>query len=124
MLIATSIARQVRTHMIHELEQDYVHFARSRGIAQAVVVFKYAKKNAVIPVIGLIGLQFALLLSGAILTETVFNIPGMGRYLYVGLMNKDFPAVQGVIIIFTFVVSFVSLFSDVLYAIMDPRIKY
>lgn len=124
MLIAASISRQVRTHMIHELEQDYVHFAKSRGISNNKVVYKYAKKNAVVPVIGLIGLQFALLLSGAVLTETVFNIPGMGRYLYVGLVNKDFPVVQGAIIVFTLIISFVSLISDIVYAIMDPRIKY
>jgi peptide/nickel transport system permease protein len=124
MLIATSIARQVRTHMIHELEQDYVHFAMSRGIPQGIIVYKYAKKNAVIPVVGLIGLQFALLLSGAILTETVFNIPGLGRYLYNAIMNKDFPSTQGAVVIFTIVVSVVSLISDIIYALLDPRIKY
>lgn len=124
MLIATSIARQVRTHMIHELEQDYVHFAMSRGIPASVVVYKYAKKNAVIPVVGLIGLQFALLLSGAILTETVFNIPGLGRYLFNAISNKDYPSTQGAIIVFTFVVSVISLISDIIYALLDPRIKY
>jgi len=124
MLIASSIARQVRTNLIHELEQEYVQFARSRGIAEKTVIKKYALKNAVIPVVGLIGLQFALLLSGAILTETVFNIPGLGRYLFKAIVNKDFPSVQGAFVIFMFIVSIVSLIADILHAILDPRIKY
>jgi peptide/nickel transport system permease protein len=124
MLIAAVIARQVRTNMIFQLEQDYVHFARSRGIPENTVKYRYALKNAVIPAIGLISLQFALLLAGAILTETTFNIPGLGRYLFLALSEKDFPAVQGVMIVFVLVVSIVSLLSDVLYAILDPRITY
>lgn len=124
MLIASSIARQVRTNMIYELEQEYVQFARARGISEKTVVKKYALKNAVIPVVGLIGLQFALLLSGAILTETVFNIPGLGRYLFLAIINRDFPAVQGAFVVFMFIVSIVSLISDVLHAILDPRIKF
>ncbi|MFX0115523.1 MAG: ABC transporter permease [Candidatus Hodarchaeota archaeon] len=124
MLIASSIARQVRINMIAELEQDYVHFARSRGISERAVKYRYALKNSVTPVIGLIGLQFALLLAGAILTETTFNIPGLGRYLFLAIQNKDFPAVQGAMVVFIVVVSLVSLLSDVLYALVDPRIKY
>ncbi|MCH8906604.1 MAG: ABC transporter permease [Candidatus Heimdallarchaeota archaeon] len=124
MLIASSISRQVRTNMIHELEQEYVQFARARGISENKVIKRYALKNAVIPVIGLIGLQFALLLSGAILTETVYNIPGLGRYLFSAIVNRDFPAVQGAFVIFMFIVSIVSLLSDILYAILDPRIKF
>ncbi len=124
MLIASVIARQVRIHMINQLEQDYVQFSRARGISNNRVVYRYALKNAVAPTIGLIGLQFALLLAGAILTETTFNIPGLGRYLFNAITNKDFPAVQGSMVIFAFVVSFVSLISDLLYAIIDPRIRY
>ena len=88
------------------------------------MIKKYALKNAVIPVVGLIGLQFALLLSGAILTETVFNIAGLGRYLFQAIVNRDFPAVQGAFVVFMFIVSIVSLISDVLHAILDPRIKF
>ncbi len=124
MLIASSIARQVRTNMIHELEQEYVQFARARGISEKTVIKKYALKNAVIPVIGLIGLQFALLLSGAILTETVFNIAGLGRYLFLAIVNRDFPAVQGTFVVFMVIVSVVSLLSDILHALLDPRIKF
>ncbi len=124
MLIAGVIARQVRTNMIHQLEQDYVHFSRSRGIPERTVKYKYCLKNAVVPTIGLISLQFALLLAGAILTETTFNIPGLGRYLYHAIQNKDFPAVQGALVIFVIIVSVISLIGDVLYAVLDPRITY
>ncbi|MFX0124070.1 MAG: ABC transporter permease [Candidatus Hodarchaeota archaeon] len=124
MLIAGVIARQVRTNMIFQLEQDYVHFARSRGIPENKVVYRYSLKNAVVPTIGLISLQFALLLAGAILTETTFNIPGLGRYLFLAIQEKDFPAVQGVMVVFVLVVSIVSLIGDVLYALLDPRITY
>jgi peptide/nickel transport system permease protein len=124
MLIAGVIARQVRTNMIHQLEQDYVHFSRSRGIPERTVRYKYCLKNAAVPTIGLISLQFALLLAGAILTETTFNIPGLGRYLYHAIQNKDFPAVQGAMVIFVIIVSVISLLGDVLYAVLDPRITY
>ncbi len=124
MLIAGTISRLIRTNMIYQLEQDYVHFARSRGIPESTVKYRYSLKNAVVPTIGMIGLQFALLLSGAILTETTFSIPGLGRYIYFAIIQKDFPAVQGAFIILIIVVSIVSLFSDVLYAVLDPRIKY
>lgn len=124
MLIAGVIARQVRTNMIHHMEENYVHYARSRGIPERTIRYRYVLKNAVTPIIGLISLQFALLLAGAILTETTFNIPGLGRYLYLAIQNKDFPAVQGAMIIFVIIVSIVSLFGDVIYAILDPRIVY
>ncbi|MFX0208410.1 MAG: ABC transporter permease [Candidatus Hodarchaeota archaeon] len=124
MLIASVIARQVRTNMIFQLEQDYVHFARSRGIPENTVVYRYGLKNAAVPAIGLISLQFALLLAGAILTETTFNIPGLGRYLFLAIQEKDFPAVQGVMVVFVLIVNLISLLSDVLYALIDPRITY
>ncbi len=124
MLIAGTISRLIRTNMIHQLEQDYVHFARSRGLPESTIKYRYSLKNAVVPTIGMIGLQFALLLSGAILTETTFSIPGLGRYIYFAIIQKDFPAVQGAFVILILVVSIISLFSDVLYAVMDPRIKY
>lgn len=124
MLIAAVIARQVRTNMIFQLEQDYVHFARSRGIPEKTVIYRYTLKNAVVPTIGLISLQFALLLAGAILTETTFNIPGLGRYLFLAIAEKDYPAVQGVVIVTVLIVSLLSLISDIYYALVDPRITY
>lgn len=124
MLIASVIARQVRTNIIHQMEENYVHYARSRGIPEQVIKYRYVLKNAVAPTIGLISLQFALLLAGAILTETTFNIPGLGRYLYLAIQNKDFPAVQGTMVIFILIVNLISLVSDVMYAILDPRITY
>ena len=124
MLIAGTISRLIRTNMIFQLEQDYIHFARSRGISENVVKYRYSLKNAVVPTVGMIGLQFALLLSGAILTETTFSIPGLGNYVYLSIVNRDFPAIQGAFVVLIIVVSVVSLFSDVLYAVLDPRIKF
>ncbi|MFX0093939.1 MAG: ABC transporter permease [Candidatus Hodarchaeota archaeon] len=124
MLIASTIARQVRTHMIHQLEQDYVQFARARGVPESNVVYRDVLKNSAIPTIGLIGLMIALLLAGAVLTETTFNIPGLGRYLFDAIQYRDFPAVQGGVVLFAVVVGLISLLADVLYAILDPRIRY
>ncbi len=124
LLIGSSISRQVRINMIHQLEQGYVHFAYARGVSDNKVKYNYALKNATTPVVGFIGLQFALLLAGAILTETTFNIPGLGLYFFQAISNKDYPAVQGALILFIVIVSIVSLISDILYAILDPRIKY
>ncbi|MFX0062656.1 MAG: ABC transporter permease [Candidatus Hermodarchaeota archaeon] len=124
LLTASTIARQVRTHMIHQLEQDYVQFSRARGIPEPAIVYKDTLKNSAIPSIGVIGLLIAILLAGAVLTETTFNIPGLGRYLFDAIQYRDFPAVQGCVVLFAIVVGVISLFSDVLYAILDPRIRY
>ena len=115
--------RLVRSHMIKQLESNYVMAYRSRGVAENKIL-KYAFRNALIPVITYLGLQFALLLGGAVLTETTYDWPGIGTYLVEKVQYRDYPAVQAVVIVFAFFVGLISLVVDVIYALIDPRIRY
>lgn len=110
--------------MIHTLRQDFVTAARVRGIPERIVVYRHALKNAFIPILTMMGLEFAMLLAGAVLTETTFSWPGMGRYLVERILYRDFNAVQGGVVFFALLVSSVSLLVDVIYASIDPRIRY
>lgn len=116
--------RLTRANMLHMLKQDFITAARVRGIPQRIVVYKHALKNAIIPILTMMGLQFAILLAGAVLTETTFSWPGMGRYLVERILYRDFNAVQGGVVFFALLVSAVSLVVDIVYAIIDPRIRY
>ncbi len=116
--------RLTRINVIETLQQDYVTAARARGIRERVVVYRHALKNAMIPVITLIGLQVAILLAGAVLTETVFAWPGMGRYLVERISVRDYTAVQSVITMFALFVALISLFVDIMYSLLDPRVRY
>jgi peptide/nickel transport system permease protein len=115
--------RLTRANMLDALKADYVLASRARGIAEGKVVYGHALKNALIPIVTMLGLQFSALLAGAILTETTFSWPGMGRLLLERIYNRDYPVIQGVIIIYALIVSVVSLIVDLLYAIIDPRVK-
>ena len=116
--------RLTRANMIHTLKQDFVIAARVRGIPERKVVYKHALKNAFIPILTMMGLEFAILLAGAVLTETTFSWPGMGRYLVERILYRDFNAVQGGVILFALLVSAISLLVDITYSIIDPRIRY
>jgi peptide/nickel transport system permease protein len=116
--------RLTRANMLDTLKADYVLAARARGIPERRVVYGHALKNAFIPVLTMIGLQFAALLAGAILTETTFSWPGMGRLLVERIYLRDYPTIQGVIVVFAFFVSVVSLIVDLIYAVIDPRVRY
>jgi len=116
--------RLTRANMIHILRQDFITAARVRGIPGRRVVYRHALKNAFIPILTMMGLEFALLLAGAVLTETTFSWPGMGRYLVERILYRDFNAVQGGVIFFALLVSGVSLVVDIIYALIDPRIRY
>jgi len=116
--------RLTRINVIETLEEDYVAAARARGIRERVVTYSYALKNAMIPVITLIGLQVAILLAGAVLTETVFSWPGMGRYLVDRISSRDFTAVQSTITMFALFVALISLAVDIVYSLLDPRVRY
>lgn len=118
------IARTTRSAMLDVLNQDYIRTSRSRGIPEKIVVYSHALKNAMIPVITVVGLRFGGLLSGATLVETVFSIPGIGRYMVDGVLNRDYPVVQGTVLIFAFTFVVVNMIVDLLYAAVDPRIKY
>ncbi len=118
------VARQARSAMLEVLGQDFVRTARAKGAAPRTVLLKHALRNALLPVITAIGLQFGALLGGAVLTETVFSWPGIGRLLVDSIFSRDYPVVQG--IVFLLAVSFilVNLVVDLLYAYVDPRIRY
>ena len=116
--------RLVRVNVIRTMKDDYIEAARARGIDERSVVYQHAFRNALVPVITVVGLTVALLLSGAILTETTFNWPGLGLTLFNYLGNRDYTAVQGIVILFALVVVFASLVIDFVNAYIDPRIRY
>ncbi|MBI9108961.1 MAG: ABC transporter permease [Spirochaetales bacterium] len=117
------IARVTRSSMLEVLTQDYIKTARSAGIKESRVVYRYALKNALLPVITIIGLQFGLLLSGAILTETIFAWPGLGKWLYHAIEARDYPAVQGGVIIISTTFVLINLVVDILYTLVNPKIR-
>jgi len=116
--------RMTRENMIVILRKDFISFAKARGISNDKIIWKHALKNTLIPIITIFGLQFALLLAGAILTETTFSWPGLGSYLKLRIEYRDYPAIQGVIVVYAILVIIVSLIVDMIYAMIDPRIRY
>jgi peptide/nickel transport system permease protein len=122
-LMAT-IARMARSSMLDVLNLDYVRTARAKGVAEGVVVRRHALWNALLPVVTLIGLHLGLLLSGAVLTETIFALPGLGRLTITSVLARDYPVVQGVVVIGAVIFVVANLVVDVLYAWLDPRIRY
>lgn len=124
LVLSGIFTRLTRANMLDILRQDFVAAARARGLKESAVLYKHALKNAFIPIITMIGLQFALLLAGAVLTETTFSWPGMGSYLIERIGYRDFPAIQGAVVFFAVLVAAVSVAVDMIYAYMDPRIRY
>ncbi len=118
------IARITRSSMLEVMRSDYVRTARAKGQKMFIVVYKHALKNAVIPVLTVIGLQTGLLLGGAILTETIFSWPGIGRYIYDAIGFRDYPVIQSGILVVAFIFIMINLIVDLLYTVIDPRIKY
>lgn len=118
------IARMTRSSMLDALNQDYIRTAHAKGLAERVVVIKHALKNALLPVVTIVGLQVGGLLSGAILTETIFGWPGIGRWVYDSIVFRDYPVIQSVTLIFAIIFVLVNLIVDLSYAFIDPRIRY
>ncbi|RTG94409.1 ABC transporter permease [Thermus scotoductus] len=118
------LTRITRSAMLEVLSQDYVRTARAKGLAERQVILKHALKNALLPVVTLVGLQFGTLLGGAILTETIFSWPGIGSYIYEGILNRDYPVVQAGVLVVATVFVLVNLLVDLSYALLDPRIQY
>ncbi len=116
-------ARFTRSALIDVLGSDFVRTARAKGLAERVVLFKHVLRNALIPIVTVMGISFGQLLGGAVITESVFSWPGMGRLLVSGIMNKDYSVVQGVLLITVTLFMLVTLCVDILYAFLDPRIK-
>ena len=124
MSTAGLIARVTRSSMLEVLRMEYVQTARAKGLSERDVIYGHALKNAMIPVVTVVGLQFGILLGGAVLTESVFAWPGVGRLLVDSILSRDYPVVQGTVLVLaaTFVV--INLIVDLLYAVLDPRISY
>jgi peptide/nickel transport system permease protein len=122
--VVAFIARMTRSTLIETLSQDFTTTARSKGLTEKVVIVKHALRNALIPIITVVGLQFGLLLGGAVLTETVFAWPGVGRLIVDSILARDYPMIQGTILIFGLLYIFVNLIIDLIYAFVDPRIRY
>ncbi|HEV2282111.1 MAG TPA: ABC transporter permease [bacterium] len=124
-LISSAVlARLVRSGMLGVLRQDYIVTARAKGLSRALVLWRHALRNALIPVITMLGLQLGALLGGAVVTETIFSRPGLGRLAVDAILNRDFPLVQGTVLVAAFVYVAVNLLVDVAYAAVDPRIRY
>jgi peptide/nickel transport system permease protein len=118
------ITRITRSSMLDVLDQDYVRVARAKGLRRHVVVLRHALRNALVPMLTVIGLTLATLMGGAVVTETVFNIPGVGRLVVQSVMRRDYPVIQGVILVIACLYVFTNLIVDLLYTVVDPRIKY
>lgn len=118
------IARMTRATMLETIRQDYIRTARAKGLSETVVIIKHGLRNALIPVVTVIGLQVGSLLGGAVLTETVFSWPGIGSYVVDGIMASDYPRVQGAVLLIGTIFVMVNLMVDVLYSYLDPRIKH
>jgi peptide/nickel transport system permease protein len=121
--LAAILTRMVRTAMLEELNQDYIRTARAKGLPEHVVVYRHALRNAIIPVMTLVGLQFGALLAGAIVTETIFSWPGIGRLTVSAISNRDYALVQGCILAVGLTYVLVNLLTDVLYTVANPRIR-
>ena len=122
--LAATTMRMTRTMMLEVLRQDYIRTAWSKGLKERVVVVRHAVKNALIPVVTLIGLQLPILVGGAVIMENIFNLPGIGRLLLDALNDRDYPMVSGINLFFATMVVGVNLFIDLFYAFLDPRVRY
>jgi peptide/nickel transport system permease protein len=118
------IARITRATMLEVLQQDYVRTAQAKGVGQREVLFLHALKNAAVPIVTIIGIGIALLIGGAVVTESVFAIPGLGRLTVDAILRRDYPVIQGVVLMFSLVYVLVNLLIDLTYTIVDPRIRY
>jgi len=121
---AALIARLIRSSMLEIIKQDYITTARSKGLVERIVIIKHALKNALIPVVTIVALQLPVLFGGAVITETVFAWPGMGRLIVTSIFVRDFPVVQAAVLIMAMIVILCNLVADILYIFLDPRIRY
>ncbi len=122
--LAAILTRMVRISVIEELSSDYVRTARAKGLTDSAVLFKHAFRNALIPILTILGLQFGALLAGTIVTETIFSWPGIGRLTVQAINARDYPLLQGCILLIAVTYVFVNLLTDVVYAVVDPRVRF
>ena len=122
--MSASTMRMTRTMMLEVLRQDYIRTAWSKGLRERVVVVRHATKNALIPVVTLIGMSLPILVGGSVIIENIFNLPGLGRLMVVALNNRDYPVVSGINLFFATAVIGVNLMIDLMYPLIDPRVRY
>ena len=118
------IARITRATMMEVLSQDYIKTAKAKGLGQRAILFVHALKNAAVPIVTVIGLGVAHLIGGAVVTESVFVIPGLGRLTVDAILRRDYPVIQGIVLLFSFTYVLVNLGVDLVYTLVDPRIRY
>jgi peptide/nickel transport system permease protein len=123
-LYAALYARLTRAGMLETMSEDYIRTARAKGLSERAVIWKHAVRAAITPIVTVLGLDIGILLGGSILTETVFNIPGIGRYAYEGIINSDLPVIQGTVLFGAFFIVVANLVVDIGYALLDPRVRY
>jgi peptide/nickel transport system permease protein len=121
--LAAILTRMVRSAMLEELSSDYVRTAKAKGLSTYVVLLRHAFRNALIPIITILGLQFGTLLAGTIVTETIFSWPGIGRLTVQAISSRDYPLLQGCILVIAVSYVAVNLLTDVFYAVIDPRVR-
>lgn len=124
LVVSAVLARVTRASMIEALQQDYIRTARAKGLREVFIVYRHALRNALIPVVTIVGLLVGSLLSGAFIVEAVFGYPGIGSLAVQSLLTRDFPMIQGIVLFVAIVYVFVNLLVDILYGLIDPRIKY
>jgi dipeptide transport system permease protein len=117
------IARQTRSAMLEVLNEDYVRTARAKGLPERSVIFKHALRNALVPIVTVIGLTVALMIGGAVVTETVFGLPGVGNLVVNGVLRRDYPVIQGALLVIAAIYVLINFSIDLLYAVVDPRVK-
>ena len=124
MIYIALIARMTRASVIEVLGEDYIRTARAKGLPERVVLIRHALRNAAVPIVTVIGLGIGLLIGGVVVTESVYNIPGIGRLTVDAVLARDYPVIQAVILLFSFVYVLLNLLIDVAYSFFDPRIRY
>ncbi|MBI4596219.1 MAG: ABC transporter permease, partial [Candidatus Tectomicrobia bacterium] len=122
--LAAGIMRMTRSMMLEILREDYIRTAWSKGLREAVIIVRHALKNAMIPVVTIMGLQISALIGGTVIMESIFVLPGMGRYLLDAITWRDYPVIQGINLVLASGIIFINLIVDVFYAFLDPRIRY
>ena len=122
--MAGSVMRMTRSSVLEVLRQDFIKTVRAKGASERIAIFKHALRNALIPIITLIGMQIGSLLGGAVVTEQIFSLPGLGQMTLTGINNRDYPVVQGCVLFIALIYVLVNLVVDLLYAYVDPRISY
>ena len=123
-LLAAVVARMVRSTLLEVLRQDYIRTATSKGLQERDIVIRHALKNAILPVVTIVGLQYASLIGGTVIMEQIWNLPGLGAMLIESITFRDFPVIQGLVLIFAIIILVANLLVDILYAWLDPRVRY